>query len=35
MDGRLRRALDLSDENRRVLDIIENEFERLPPEDVA
>ena len=26
---------DLSDENRRVLDIIENEFERLPPEDAA
>ena len=26
---------DLSDENRRVLDAIENEFERLSPEDVA
>ena len=26
---------DLSEENRRILDIIENEFERLPPEDVA
>ena len=26
---------DLADEHRRVLDIIENEFERLTPEDVA
>ena len=26
---------DLGDENRRILDIIEDEFERLPPEDVA
>ena len=26
---------DLSDENRRVLDAIETEFERLSPEDVA
>lgn len=25
---------DLSDENRRILDIIEQEFETLPPEDV-
>jgi len=26
---------DLSDENRRVLELIEEEFERLPPEDSA
>ena len=26
---------DLSDENRRILDIIETEFESLPPEDAA
>ena len=26
---------DLSDENRRVLDLIEEEFERLSPEDLA
>ena len=26
---------DLSDENRRVLDVIEEEFERLSPEDLA
>ena len=26
---------DLSDENRRVLELIEDEFERLSPEDVA
>ena len=26
---------DLGDENRRILDIIEDEFERLPPEDAA
>ena len=26
---------DLSDENRRILDNIEDEFERLPPEDAA
>lgn len=26
---------DLSDENRRVLDIIEQEFERISPEDIA
>ena len=26
---------DLADENRRVLEIIEDEFERLPPEDAA
>ena len=26
---------DLSDENRRVLELIEHEFERLSPEDVA
>ena len=26
---------DLADESRRILDIIENEFEHLSPEDVA
>ena len=26
---------DLSDENRRILDVIEDEFERLSPEDTA
>ena len=26
---------DLSDENRRILDVIEKEFERLSPEDLA
>ena len=26
---------DFTDENRRVLEVIEEEFERLPPEDAA
>ena len=26
---------DLSEESRRILEIIEDEFERLPPEDAA
>lgn len=26
---------DLSDENRRILDIVEDEFETISPEDVA